>query len=371
MKILSKQYFLNYMLDPFGPNGLTPKEKKQAFVSSVAIGILSLGIVHGICALISRRTQKGKENPKITTIQQQHLQKNDSPLSQAPSKSSRELKSQFEQQIVSTMGPHIRPAQKEVLLRLFDESVGTPNPRQNFEQLIEREIANNVWGTDKAQHIKKNLLILIPEGMPQKVTGQNDGLINQVKSIAQTEGVVCFYKKGPTEFLGNFAICPNGIKIWGKSFKCTEAAFQWKKYSLAGLNEAELKEFFTCNGEEAFNLRKKLDAKYPNVFPKGWKTGVRDTVMWEVLCEKFKQNPELKQLLDATRGAYLLEHNERAGRDTYWSDDYTGQGLNMLGKMLAAIRESKPCPPPDDNSDQSLRTTFSAKANQGLNYQIF
>ena len=37
--------------------------------------------------------------------------------------------------------------------------------------------------------------------------------------------------------------------------------------------------------------------------------------------------------------AYLLEHNVRAGRDVYWSNNHDGTGKNLLGLQLMLIRE--------------------------------
>ncbi len=41
-----------------------------------------------------------------------------------------------------------------------------------------------------------------------------------------------------------------------------------------------------------------------------------------------------------TDAAYLLEHNERTGRDDYWSDNADGTGRNMLGLSLMALRHA-------------------------------
>ncbi len=213
-----------------------------------------------------------------------------------------------------------------------------------------------------------------------------NALEQQVKAIAQTPinslkaKLVCFYKTGPTEFLGNFANCPQGVQVWGHSFKCSEAAFQWRKYHLAArdnkrqdlLNDSKMQKFFTCNGEEAFRLNRELEREYQGVFPSGWRNGIRDQVMWDTLNAKFQQNAFFSKLLKSTQGAYLLEHNE-ASRDNYWSDNSDGSGKNMLGKMLMALRDARSCPPTNDSSDQARIQTYANYANQSgaLNYQIF
>lgn len=281
------------------------------------------------------------------------------------------LRTDFANAIDLTMGSHIRPQQKIVLMNLFDIASQSGNPKAALARLIDSKINQaDGWGAEKAAHIRKNLLPLMRGNIaPQdaqsvKATPQNP-LRTQIQQIAQRDKLVCFYKTGPTEFLGNFANC--NLKIWGNQFRCSEAAFQWQKYVKAGINDARMNEFFTADGEQAFQLNRYLGNKYPNVFPPNWKNGVRDQVMWEVLNAKFQQNPNFKQLLDDTKGAYLLEHNQ-APRDDYWSDNSNGTGKNMLGKMLTAIRDGKPQPPVNDNSDD-LRN-YVQFANR-ITYNIF
>lgn len=207
-----------------------------------------------------------------------------------------------------------------------------------------------------------------------------------VKDIATTpinangDCLVCFYKSGPTEFLGNFAHCPSGVTVWGETFQCSEAAFQWRKFYLAAqqknrpdlLADPNFAKFKTCTGEEAFQLRKYFDAQYPGVVVSGWSHGKRDDVMWEVLNAKFSQNKDLMDLLKTTGGAYLMEHNQ-AARDDYWSDNHDGSGKNMLGKMLMAIRDGTPKPKANDSSDAATVQAFAQYANQpgALKYKIY
>ena len=209
--------------------------------------------------------------------------------------------------------------------------------------------------------------------------------ISPVATIAQTPidkagtKLVCFYKTGPTEFLGNFAICSNGIRLNVINaqgvpetfhFICSEAAFQWKKYHLAGIQDPKMDNFFCADGEKAFKLNREFENAYRAQFAPGWRKGVRDNVMWEILQAKFNQNSDFRRLLDDTKGAYLLEHNE-AKRDDYWSDNHDGSGKNMLGKMLMAIRDGRYKPPVDDNSDDLKVKAFAKYAQSSLKYRIF
>lgn len=220
---------------------------------------------------------------------------------------------------------------------------------------------------------KKNLLHLLPTNEIQKIAAAP---IN-----ANGDRLVCFYKTGPTEFLGNFADWPAGIKIWGQTFPCAEAAFQWRKYSWAAeqnnridmQQDPQMLNFSTADGEQAFGLKTYFDTHYPQVYVSGWiDQGIRDQVMWEILQAKFTQNRHFWNLLKDTDGAYLLEHNNRKGKDAHWSDDHDGSGENMLGKMLMAIRDNKPCPTPGQANDPII-SAFAQFANQpgALDYEIF
>ncbi len=200
-----------------------------------------------------------------------------------------------------------------------------------------------------------------------------------LESISHANGYFAFYKTGPTEFLGNFANCPNGLYYQGFYFRNSEAAFQWAKFQLAAehhqnldiMDDPEMEKFFKATGGEAFQLRKKFNQKYKGIFPKNWHNGLRDQVMWQILEAKFQQNPTFTEYLLSTQPLYLLEHNEKQGRDTYWSDDFTGNGFNMLGKMLMAIRDGKPCPIPYDDSDRLERIHYAEDFNSKNPYHIF
>lgn len=66
---------------------------------------------------------------------------------------------------------------------------------------------------------------------------------------------------------------------------------------------------------------------------------VKRRVMWAVLKHKFSEhNPVLRAKLKATRDCYIQEGNWWG--DTYWGVDLrTGEGENVLGKMLIKIRD--------------------------------
>jgi N-glycosidase YbiA len=61
--------------------------------------------------------------------------------------------------------------------------------------------------------------------------------------------------------------------------------------------------------------------------------------MWKGLKAKF-QNPQLREYLLNTGDAELVENNVF---DPYWGCGRNGEGRNMLGKMLMALREQIRC----------------------------
>lgn len=144
------------------------------------------------------------------------------------------------------------------------------------------------------------------------------------------------------QFLANFYRCNFSLTINGitASFNTAEAAFQATK--CWNTTEREMFEAAQCDtGTQAFNNKKKIASPDTSYAGLG-----RDGAMKAVLTAKFS-DPVLRQGLIATGDAYLLEHNERKGRDDYWSDDHDGlkkhdplgKTLNMLGKTLMEVRE--------------------------------
>lgn len=62
---------------------------------------------------------------------------------------------------------------------------------------------------------------------------------------------------------------------------------------------------------------------------------VKDNVMRKGVYQKFKQNPELRNVLLSTGDAILVEHTSR---DSYWGDGGNDRGRNQLGRTLMEVR---------------------------------
>jgi len=144
-------------------------------------------------------------------------------------------------------------------------------------------------------------------------------------------------------FCGNFWIIPGGMRFKPpgppakkeRSFANTESAFQCTKF----WENPRADEFETADGEKAFKLKGELGKLQPpdtnySMGPNGsnW------TAMMACLRVKFA-NEELKLNLLQTGDDFLLEHNDRAGRDPFWSDNADGTGRNWLGLQLMVLRD--------------------------------
>ena len=145
-------------------------------------------------------------------------------------------------------------------------------------------------------------------------------------------GLIAFYFPGHEDecdkqcragFLGNFWKTP--IEVHGFFFTNAEAAFQGLKY------RGKETEFEGLSGDEAFKKKKNLpDPKLS--------LQIRWEIMLLVLRAKFSQSESMKAGLLATGDSFLLEHNNTKGRDTTWSDNCDGSGLNLLGLALMLVR---------------------------------
>lgn len=134
-------------------------------------------------------------------------------------------------------------------------------------------------------------------------------------------------------FLSNMCPCANGVTVnldgnGPITFKCSESAYQAAKFP------GRFGEFVNLNGYEAKSLARQLVKQ--GFITKDW-DNIKLSVMENVVRAKFDQNPSLVAKLIAVQEE-IVEHNEWG--DTYWGV-CKGVGKNMLGKLLAQIREEK------------------------------
>jgi ribA/ribD-fused uncharacterized protein len=137
---------------------------------------------------------------------------------------------------------------------------------------------------------------------------------------------------GPFEdqfrFLSNFA--PVSVRYDGTIFSTSEHAYQAAK----ARSEPEIYNRIASSADPD-------DAKrlgHQATLPDDWDDRKR-YVMLEIVTAKFSQNPDCREKLLETGEQTLVELNW--WNDTYWGADIdTGEGLNMLGRILMGVRSS-------------------------------
>ena len=134
---------------------------------------------------------------------------------------------------------------------------------------------------------------------------------------------------GKYAFLSNFH---DSVLIYeGIKYPTVEHAFQ------------AMKTFDIAQRKEIANLRTPGEAKRAGrrvSLRADWED-VKDNIMYEILCEKFK-NSELRQMLLETGDEFLEEGT--TWHDNYWGNCYCPKckdivGKNMLGKTLMRVRD--------------------------------
>lgn len=127
--------------------------------------------------------------------------------------------------------------------------------------------------------------------------------------------------------LSNFA--PYPIVLDGQRWPTSEHYFQAQKFVDRATQE-EIRKVSAPGlaAEMGRDRRRKLR--------RDWERVKRD-VMRRAVEAKFRQHPELRELLLATGDAVLVEHTDR---DAYWGDGGDGSGENHLGRILMAVRDA-------------------------------
>ena len=139
--------------------------------------------------------------------------------------------------------------------------------------------------------------------------------------------VIRFYKvREQFGCFSNFAAYP--VEVDGKVWPTSEHYFQAQKF--AG---TEFEEEIRRAKSPMIAARMGRDRSKP--LRADWER-VKDEVMRRAVLAKFTQHEELRDILLATGDATLVEHTRN---DSYWGDGGDGRGRNMLGRLLAGVRD--------------------------------
>lgn len=134
--------------------------------------------------------------------------------------------------------------------------------------------------------------------------------------------------RGQYFFLSNFYDAP--VTYLGLTYQNNEAAFQSAKV-IGTKRESQRRAFTHLAPNEA-----KRKGRHVLLRP-DWEKA-KDQVMYEIVKDKFTNNPDLQEKLLATGNAILTEGN--TWHDVYWGYDIRQKrGQNKLGKILMRVRQ--------------------------------
>ena len=142
----------------------------------------------------------------------------------------------------------------------------------------------------------------------------------------ETEDAVYFYT--PTFYaLDNFSA--HVVKIWGRKFRTSEHAYQWKKY--ADSNPGIAEQIFSAASPS--QVKKIADENKAKADPKFGES--KFEIMEEILRAKTTQHEDVQSTLLATGSREIFENSPTDG---VWGIGPDGKGQNMLGTIWMKIR---------------------------------
>ena len=118
------------------------------------------------------------------------------------------------------------------------------------------------------------------------------------------------------------------FELDGKIWKTVEHYFQHEKFPGDIVLQEKISQAKTAASA------KQLGKTRTPTFRADWNE-VRDEVMRKAVEAKFKQNPELLQLLLETGSKHL---EEKSLFDSYWGTGRNGKGQNKMGQILMELR---------------------------------
>ena len=135
------------------------------------------------------------------------------------------------------------------------------------------------------------------------------------------------FKEEEFGWLSNFYKCD--VRFNGRLFPSVENAYQAEK-----VTEEHRDNFINCSPVESKKLWKRY--QLTDESKEGWNSRKRD-VMLACVFDKFYRNGKLRQKLLNTGNKYLEETNHWG--DVEWGVyNKTGEGKNILGKILMSVR---------------------------------
>ena len=173
------------------------------------------------------------------------------------------------------------------------------------------------------------------EPSPQKERGQTACTTLATKAEVLPQAIIdhlCF-SESPTFEFGNAYPCK--FEFGGRYYLNAVACFLAQQYSDQSQVMALFANCKTADEARALASQTPMTKERENSWENPQAQHInKNDVMMNVLRAKFGQNLNLKRMLLATGGAYLVCQ----GNDPYWTDCYNGIGKNALGTCLMRLR---------------------------------
>jgi ribA/ribD-fused uncharacterized protein len=144
----------------------------------------------------------------------------------------------------------------------------------------------------------------------------------------ENEDIIKFFgRDGPFAIFSNFAYTP--LVIDDLNYKTAEHYFQSMKFIETDYDYAE-----TVRNASSPKEAKRLGCSKEHRISRNWNSSERIIVMERVLICKALQHDKFRELLLSTGDREIIE----ASWDTFWGEGKSGNGENMMGKLLMELR---------------------------------
>jgi ribA/ribD-fused uncharacterized protein len=218
-----------------------------------------------------------------------------------------------------------------------DETLLHPTDKLHLSQQGTRRLLSNLKLLEQAKVVTRKVSENRQEQAPQAANGQmeNPLPVPQVphpppqprNCSAGSKKVINF--RGAKSPFSNFYMTP--IEAWGLQFKSTEHGYAY--YKAQEMNEPEKAEEI-IRAPNARSAKMIGDTISTN---QKWQENKR-SVMYYLLLQKAKQCRKFNLELQASRDNILIEDTEHE----YWGRGRSGNGQNILGRLLMTIRNNLP-----------------------------
>lgn len=134
--------------------------------------------------------------------------------------------------------------------------------------------------------------------------------------------------KDPHGYMQNFYRRPMVDQVTGLLMCASEAVYQSRKFNTFSIKQA------IAQADNPF-MAKQIAYRYPIEVP-NWDNDRCLVEMFSVVYDKYKQHPDLAELLKQTYPARIFELSYK---DLYWGTPPNRSGKNHLGLITETVRE--------------------------------